>query len=119
MQDKGPSENHSSGLALSELFYQRELKPLLDASFPNLEYSAGLVGWGSEVLGYDDRTSEDHHWGPRAMIFVHDEDLSNAAPIIKALFASRLPYEFMDTRRILVLRNPTACGMPCEFRSAP
>src|SRR5258707_11982618 len=95
MQDDGNLGNLVSGLSLSELFYQQQLGPLLDTNFPQLKYSAGLLGWGSEVLGYDSLTSRDHHWGPRAFIFLRDEDLSRLAPKIKAMFASRLPYEFM------------------------
>jgi hypothetical protein len=37
------------GLKLCELFYQKEVKPILNKEFPNLHYSAALIGWGSEV----------------------------------------------------------------------
>lgn len=45
------------GRALSEGFFFDAAKPLLDAHFPALVYSAGLLGFGSDVLGYDDSTS--------------------------------------------------------------
>lgn len=48
------------GRALSEGFFFDAAKPLLDAHFPDLVYSAGLLGFGSDVLGYDDSTSTDH-----------------------------------------------------------
>lgn len=39
------------GLRLSQLFYQEAVKPILDEHFPNLQYSAALIGFGAEVLG--------------------------------------------------------------------
>jgi hypothetical protein len=38
------------GLKLSELFYSEAAKPVLETFFPELSYSAALLGWGSEVL---------------------------------------------------------------------
>ncbi len=49
-----------NGLRLSELFYTEAVKPILNARFPNLDYSAGLIGTGSEVLGFDTPQSMDH-----------------------------------------------------------
>ena len=63
------------GLKLSELFYSEAAKPILDTFFPHLSYSAALLGWGSEVLGYDDVQSSDHHWGPRFLLFLSAHDL--------------------------------------------
>ena len=55
------------GLKLSGFFYQKEIKPISDREFPSLPYSAAVIGWGSEVLGFDTPTSRDHHWGPRVL----------------------------------------------------
>ena len=33
-------------------------------------HAGGLMGWGSDVLGFDDERSTDHGWGPRLEIFV-------------------------------------------------
>jgi hypothetical protein len=57
------------GLALSEMFYEQAAAPILREHFPGLAYSAALIGWGSEVLGYDDRTSTDHNWGRGSFYF--------------------------------------------------
>jgi len=62
------------GLELNRIFYIEAVKPLLDREFPALQYSAALIGSGSEVLGFDTEMSSDHHWGPRVMLFFRDED---------------------------------------------
>jgi hypothetical protein len=66
------------GLRLSRLFYQKEVKPILDKEFPSLRYSAAVIGWGSEVLGFDTPISRDHHWGPRVAFILEREGLSKA-----------------------------------------
>ncbi|MBN2303491.1 MAG: DUF4037 domain-containing protein [Anaerolineae bacterium] len=57
------------GLELSELFYTEAVKPILARCFPDLVYSAALLGAGSDVLGFDTPQSMDHDWGPRVMLF--------------------------------------------------
>ncbi len=34
-----------------------------------MPHSAALLGWGSDVLGYDTERSTDHGWGPRVLVF--------------------------------------------------
>lgn len=63
------------GLQLSELFYKEVVKPLIETKFPWLKYSAGLLDYGSEVLGYDSERSTDHHWGPRVLLFISPKDI--------------------------------------------
>jgi hypothetical protein len=100
----GPSGNHQSsetngepafvpGLRLNERFYAEAVKPILDAEFPTLRYSAALIGYGSDVLGYDTARSTDHEWGPRLLLFVEEADASSVAPIRDAL-SRRLPPVF-------------------------
>jgi len=36
-------------------------------------HGAALLGWGSEVLGYDTERSTDHGWGPRLLLLLDDE----------------------------------------------
>jgi len=73
------------GLELSRLFFFEAVKPVLDAEFPRLRYSAALVGAGSEVLGFDTEMSADHHWGPRVDLFVGEEDYEGARDAPQAL----------------------------------
>ena len=83
-----------SGLKLAELFYRDAVKPILDAHFAGLRYSAALIGPGSEVLGFDTEMSRDHHWGPRVMIFVSDTDLAQQARESRELLGRTLPRSF-------------------------
>jgi uncharacterized protein DUF4037 len=79
------------GLELSRRFYFEAVRPILERRFPGLEHAAGLVGAGSEVLGYDDERSTDHHWGPRVQLFVLD--LEAAGEIHRGL-GEELPTTF-------------------------
>ncbi|MDQ2844911.1 MAG: DUF4037 domain-containing protein, partial [Actinomycetota bacterium] len=54
------------GLDLSAAFYRELIGPLL-AGRP---HSAALLGFGSDVLGYDTARSTGHGWGPRLQVFV-------------------------------------------------
>lgn len=67
------SQDGMTGLQLSRRFYFEEVKLIIDRHFPQLRYSAALIGHGSEVLGFDDEMSRDHHWGPRLMLFLNQE----------------------------------------------
>jgi hypothetical protein len=79
------------GLELSRLFYCEQVRPLLDASFPDLAHTAALVGAGSDVLGFDTARSTDHDWGPRLQLL-----LADAGPTadVSAMLTARLPAEF-------------------------
>jgi len=82
------------GRELSRLFYEEAVKPILDETFPDLRYSAALLGTGSEVLGFDDKMSTDHHWGPRLQLFLDEEDLGIYGPILRPTLAHQLPTSF-------------------------
>ena len=62
------------GLELSELFHRKAVKPILTKRFPDLTYSAALIGLGSEVLSFDTPQSMDHDWGPKLMLFLGEAD---------------------------------------------
>jgi hypothetical protein len=89
--------NHSHfipGHKLNELFYQEAVKPILVDCFPNLKYSAGLLGSGSEVLGFDTPQSMDHHWGPRMQLFVSNEVFEKYSERINSVLSEKLPHKF-------------------------
>jgi hypothetical protein len=82
------------GAKLCEQFYWDCVRPILDTAFPGLPHAAGLIDSGSEVLGFDDATSTDHHWGPRVMLFLHAGEHRQFAPAVIEALAHQLPYEF-------------------------
>ncbi len=83
------------GLELCRHFYHEALRPILDEHFPNLPHSAGLLGGGSEILGYDTEMSTDHHWGPRAMLFLTEADFTQHNEAIRHIMSQHLPPTFM------------------------
>ena len=81
------------GLDLCELFYKGAVEPILAARFPDLTYSAALIGRGSEVLGFDTPQSMDHGWGPRLMLFLAPADHQNRRDEIDHVLRRELPGE--------------------------
>ncbi len=84
-------EDFISGLDLCEEFYFRYVKPILHEDFPRLEYSCGLLGPGSDVLGFDDVLSQDHDWGPRLILFLRADDHKTLSPSIDRSLRQKLP----------------------------
>ena len=87
-------QNFTPGLKLSELFYTEAAKPILERLFPDVPNSAALLGWGSEVLGYDDIQSSDHHWGPRFLLFLSPENYDKSKDAITEALRKNLPHRF-------------------------
>ncbi len=98
------------GLDLCEGFFNECAKPIIDTYFPDLQYSAGLIGYGSDVLGYDDEVSRDHMWGPRFYMFLSESDLDKKDDIFKK-FAENLPYEYMGYSVNFTEPDPNDCGV--------
>ncbi len=82
------------GLELSRRFFAEVVAPLIQSARPELAYSAALLGWGSDVQGFDTERSTDHAWGPRLQIFLSAQDHQAHAASLDALFAAELPAEF-------------------------
>ncbi len=82
------------GLKLCKLFYNKEVRPILSKELPNLRYSAAVIGWGSEVLGFDTALSRDHHWGPRVLLFLSRPDYLKLKDRINESLSNTLPYQF-------------------------
>ena len=70
------------GLDLCRGFFHEEAEPILKEHHPGLRYSAGLIGYGSDVLGYDDPVSRDHLWGPRFYLFLQEKDIDLAIHMV-------------------------------------
>ncbi|TDW84016.1 hypothetical protein EV137_6819 [Kribbella pratensis] len=81
-----------SGLELCRRFYSEVVGPVVD-----VPHSAGLLGRGSEVLGYDDAMSTDHNCEARVVLFV--EDGVELAPDVPEQFDGRAAFVEVHTIR--------------------
>src|SRR5437867_787488 len=86
--------NFIPGLELGRLFYLEAVKPVLDTFSRSLQYSAALIGSGSEILGFDTEMSTDHHWGPRVMLFLKEDDHNLYCKAIDEELRYKLPPRF-------------------------
>jgi hypothetical protein len=59
-------------------FYDEAVRPLLVGR----AHSAALLGWGSDVLGYDTERSTDHGWGPRLLVVVDGADVETVSRLL-------------------------------------
>jgi hypothetical protein len=82
------------GLELAGLYYHEAVKPILQNRYPKLVHSAGLIGSGSEVLGFDDEMSTDHSWGPRLILFLSEQDHEWVAEKLRLTLGQELPFSF-------------------------
>ena len=91
-----------NGLELSRAFYEQYGAPMLREQFPEAEglIAAGLLGSGSECLGYDDEISQDHDFEPGFCLLLPDEGTVDrrTAFLLERAYA-KLPKEFMGFRR--------------------
>ncbi len=91
------ADNHEAGfikgLELSEIFYREAVKPILESRFPDLLYSAGRLGSGSDVLGFDTEQSMDHGWGPKLTLFLTESDHEALNEEIDQCLRQELPLE--------------------------
>lgn len=79
------------GVELSARLYHDAVRPLLARYAPGLAHTAGLLGPGSEVLGFDTARSTDHDWGPRLHLFLSADDLAAHGDTISELLTDQLP----------------------------
>ena len=82
------------GIELSHLYYLDAVAPILAHDFPRLPHSAGLVGYGSDTLRFDDQRSRDHMWGPRMVLFLPEDGFSAARQAVDNALREYLPVTF-------------------------
>lgn len=104
------------GLEVSEKFFWSEVAPLIESFFPKLKgaYTAGLVGYGSDVLGYDDEISRAQAWGPRCYLWLHDRDYEKYAKKIDQALYDNLPQVFLGFPTFFMKNNTTPEPVPAQ-----
>lgn len=67
---------NKTGMELAREFYEQAGRPMLQQKYPEYacRIAAGLVGEGSECLGFDDAFSVDHDFGPGFCLWLTRED---------------------------------------------
>lgn len=82
------------GLELARAFFTEVVSPLLAPVLHGIPYSAALLGWGSDVQGFDTERSTDHAWGPPLQVFLTGEDYHQHAAVLDRLLERELPAQF-------------------------
>lgn len=85
-----------SGLELSKCYYETYGKAMLKEQFPEYadRVAAGLVGHGSECLGFDDMWSKDHDFGPGFCLWLTEKDYEKVGQKMQEAYEV-LPKAFM------------------------
>ena len=99
MMDEAP---FLPGVELARRFFDSAVVHLMAKHAPGLPYAAGLLGTGSDVLGYDTARSMDHDWGPRLVILLREDDLPAWGQRLDRMLLECLPAE--------------VAGFPSRFR---
>lgn len=87
-----------NGLTLSREYFETYGKPMLSSlqeKYPALrgQFAAGLVGQGSECLGYDDAVSTDHDFGPSFCVWLSRKLYEEYGAVCQQAY-DNLPKEF-------------------------
>lgn len=84
------------GLELAEKYYEAYGRKMIEENFPEIrdQIAAGLVGQGSECLGFDDEISMDHDYGPSFCIWLPKDIYQTYGAKLQEAYQN-LPQEFM------------------------
>lgn len=90
------SIDNIKGLQLSRLYYEAYGRNMIQSQFSEYQdrIAAGLVGEGSECLGFDDHISMDHDFGPAFCLWLDQEDYLKIGPDLQKAYDA-LPKSFM------------------------
>ncbi len=88
------------GLEISRRYYLEHGLPMLEELFPDVidRIAVGLVGEGSECLGFDDEVSRDHDFEPGFCLWVTSKDEEEFGFKLFRAY-SKLPKEFIGLKR--------------------
>ena len=104
------------GLELSRAYYEEYGKPMIDTQLAQYKpyLAAGLVGEGSECLGFDDELSTDHDFGPAFCLWVPEELYAKAGTEMQQAYDS-LPASYKGYTRITSAQGGGRIGvLPLE-----
>jgi hypothetical protein len=82
------------GLALGRLFFEEVGRRIVERVVAADSYAAGLMGKGSDVLGFDTERSADHDWGPRFQVFLDGSEFRTLSARLDCELRERLPPVF-------------------------
>ncbi|MGN0732610.1 MAG: DUF4037 domain-containing protein [Emergencia sp.] len=74
------------GMEIARLYYETYGRPMLEEKYGEYidRIAVGLVGEGSECLGFDDETSWDHDFGPGFCMWLTRDDYEEIGPALQA-----------------------------------
>ena len=82
------------GIEVARSFWEEAVRPILEKKMPDAKWAAALIGPGSEVHGFDTVRSTDHSWGPRVLVFIHEDTLEQRSGELDRLLERDLPQTF-------------------------
>ncbi len=91
------------GIEIAREFYLQYGRPMLEEQFGDVidRIAVGLVGEGSECLGFDDAVSRDHDFDAGFCLWITEEDERKFGFRLERAYA-KLPKEFMGLRRSML-----------------
>lgn len=98
----------AKALDMSERFFEQIALPSLAETFPESweRMASGLVGYGSECLGFDDELSQERGWGIEFYIWMTDADFSAIGDDVR-----RWKLDLMADHPELRFRDASATGV--------
>ncbi len=103
------------GLKLAQKYYETYGRAMIDEQFPDIadQVAAGLVGYGSECLGFDDEISRDHDYGPSFCIWLPREVYVRCGEDMQAAYDA-LPKTFLGcSERVEEAQGKGRVGVLC------
>ena len=100
-REKLPPQGWISGLELCRRFYESFGRPMIHRNFRKYENRivCGMVGEGSDCLGFDDELSHDHDFGAAFCIWLDDDLYSKIGEKLQKAY-DLLPKTFMGYTRV-------------------
>ncbi len=99
-QEAGPEKN-MTGLELAQAYYEAYGKSMIAEKFADYQdrIAVGLMGEGSDCLGFDDDISTDHDFGPGFAMWIDRETEQKIGQRLQEEY-DKLPQSFMGYHRV-------------------